>query len=106
MEKIVKPFAFYILKLSPRVVKVDPDSVNCVTIDDDPRNNFSRLMVASFIGLNPAGNTMVARNTTILPQIPGLPALATLLFAPYTEYRYAFVCRIGCCYSKCSLLKM
>ena len=87
MEKIVKPFAFYILKSSPRVVKVDPDSVNCVTIDDDPRNNFSRLMVASFIGLNPAGNTMVARNTTILPQIPGLPALATLLFAPYTEYR-------------------
>ncbi|RUS84472.1 hypothetical protein EGW08_007768 [Elysia chlorotica] len=70
-----------------RVVRIDPDSVNCVAIDDDPRNKFSRLMVASFIGLNSAGNTMVARNTTILPQIPGLPALVTLLFAPYTEYR-------------------
>lgn len=70
-----------------RVVKVDPDSVNCVAVDDDPRNPFSRLLVASFIGLNAAGNTMVARNTTIMPQIPGLPALVTLLFAPYTEYR-------------------
>ncbi|GFR80112.1 tudor domain-containing protein 1 [Elysia marginata] len=69
------------------VVKVDPDSVNCVAVDDDPCNKFSRLMVASFIGLNPAGNTMVARNTTIMPQIPGLPAIVALLFSPFTEYR-------------------
>ncbi|GFO22448.1 tudor domain-containing protein 1 [Plakobranchus ocellatus] len=70
-----------------RVVKVDPESVNCVSIDDDPRNKFSRLMVASFIGLNPTGNSMVARNTTIMPQIPDLPALVTLLFTPYAEFR-------------------
>ncbi|CAL1534991.1 unnamed protein product [Lymnaea stagnalis] len=69
------------------VVKVDPESVNSVAIDDDPQNKSSRLMVASFIGLNPTGNTMIARETTILPQIPGLPALVTLVFAPYVEFR-------------------
>lgn len=70
-----------------RVVKVDPESVNSVAVDDDPQNKFSRLLVAGCISMNPAGNSMIARDTTILPQIPGLPALVTLLFAPYTEYR-------------------
>ncbi|XP_059163764.1 ATP-dependent RNA helicase TDRD9-like isoform X2 [Physella acuta] len=68
-------------------VKIDPESVNSVAIDDDPQNKYSRLMVSSFIGLNQSGNSMVARNTTILPQIPGLPALVTLVFAPFVEYR-------------------
>lgn len=69
------------------VAKVDPESVNSVAIDDDPQNKFTRLMVSAFIGLNPTGNTMIARETTILPQIPGLPALVTLVFAPYVEFR-------------------
>jgi len=70
-----------------RVVRVDPDSVNSVAIDDNPENKFSRLMVAHTFSLNPAGNSMIARDTTIMPQIPGLPALATLLWTPYVEYR-------------------
>ncbi|XP_012935222.1 ATP-dependent RNA helicase TDRD9 [Aplysia californica] len=70
-----------------RVVRIDPESVNSVAIDDQPENKFSRLMVSGSIALNPAGNSMIARDTTIMPQIPGLPALVTLMFAPYVEYR-------------------
>lgn len=68
-------------------MRIDPDSVNSVAIDEAPQSKFSRLMVGSSIGMNSAGNCIIARNTTIMPQIPGLPALVTLLFAPYTEYR-------------------
>merc|ERR1719422_2509542 len=76
-----------------RVVRVDPDSVNSVAIDENPENKFSRLMVASGFALNAAGNSMIARDTTIMPQIPGLPALVTLLFSPCVEYRLDPKCR-------------
>lgn len=33
------------------------------------------------------GNRVIARSTTLLPNIPGLPAILTLLFAPRAEFR-------------------
>lgn len=70
-----------------RAARVDPDSVNSVAIDDEPHDPHMRLMCAGFVGLNPAGSSMIARDTTIMPLIPGLPAIVTLLFSPVAEFR-------------------
>lgn len=72
-----------------RSVRVDPESVNSAAVDNEPQNRHSRLMVAAFVGLNPDGDVLVARDTTIMPQIPGLPALVCLLFTPTAELRSA-----------------
>jgi len=42
---------------------VERDSVNSVTIDNEPQDKHERLMIASHVGLNPSGNTMVLRYT-------------------------------------------
>ncbi|KAK3092629.1 hypothetical protein FSP39_005160 [Pinctada imbricata] len=70
-----------------RAAKIDPDSVNSVAIDDEPESPHSRMMCAGYVGLNPSASAMIARDTTILPLIPGLPALVALLFAPMAEFR-------------------
>ncbi|KAH9490788.1 ATP-dependent RNA helicase tdrd9 [Bulinus truncatus] len=75
------------------VVKVDPESINSVAIDDSPQDKCSRLLVSSCTGLNPAGNSLIARQTTLLPQIPGLAAIITLVFTPYAEFRTDSRCR-------------
>ncbi|KAL4238351.1 ATP-dependent RNA helicase tdrd9 [Mactra antiquata] len=70
-----------------RSTRIEPDSVNSVAIDDSPHDTHQRMMSASFVGLNPNGSTVVARNTTIMPHIPGLPAIIILLFTPVAELR-------------------
>ncbi|XP_052105936.1 ATP-dependent RNA helicase TDRD9-like [Mytilus californianus] len=70
-----------------RSVKTDPDSVNSVAIDNEPQDHYDRLMVSGFVGLNPAGSTMMARDTTIMPAISGLPSIISLLFCPVAELR-------------------
>ncbi|XP_064649764.1 ATP-dependent RNA helicase TDRD9-like [Lineus longissimus] len=70
-----------------RSVKIERDSINCITIDDEPQDSHDRLMVAAHVGLNPSGNSIIARNTTIMPHIHGLPAILALLFAPCAEIR-------------------
>ncbi|KAK2190456.1 hypothetical protein NP493_81g02000 [Ridgeia piscesae] len=70
-----------------RAARIEQDSVNSVALDDEPHDSTSRMMVAAYVGLNPSGTVMMARDTTIMPNIPGLPALVTLLFAPSAELR-------------------
>lgn len=79
-------FAFIKIFVS-RSTKIEPESVNSVAIDDQPHDTHQRMMAASFVGLNPNGSTVIARNTTIMPQIPGLPAIIMLLFTPVAEFR-------------------
>lgn len=70
-----------------RSAKIDPDSVNCISIDENPQDPSSRMMVAAFVHMSSNGLNLVARDTTLLPHIPGLPALITMLFTPYCEFR-------------------
>lgn len=37
-----------------------------------------------------AGSTMLLRETSLMPHIPGLPALLSMLFAPVMELRWAW----------------
>ncbi|XP_060606288.1 ATP-dependent RNA helicase TDRD9-like isoform X2 [Ruditapes philippinarum] len=70
-----------------RATKIEQDSVNSISIDDEPHDPHQRMMVAGFVGLNPNGSSVVARDSTIMPSIPGLPALILLMFTPVAEFR-------------------
>ena len=71
-----------------RPVRIERMSVNSIVIDNEPQDHNERLMVAAHVQLNPSGNTCIARDTTLLPNIHGLPYLLSMLFAPCIELRY------------------
>lgn len=68
-------------------IRVERDSINYVTLDDDPTNEATRLMIATEVTLNESGTVMVLRKTTLLPKIPGLSNVCCLLFSPAIEFR-------------------
>lgn len=68
-------------------IKVERDSINYVSLDNDPTNDSSRLLIAHEVTLNQIGNTMVLRKTSLMPKLPGLPSICGLLFAPTIELR-------------------
>ena len=67
--------------------RVERNSINYVTLDDDPTNESSRLMVASEVTLNASGQSMILRKTSVMPKLPGLASLCSLLFSPSVEFR-------------------
>ena len=67
--------------------RVERNSINYVTLDDDPFNECSRLMIASEVTLNSSGETMILRKTSLMPKLPGLASICCLLFAPTVEFR-------------------
>ncbi|XP_011864372.1 PREDICTED: probable ATP-dependent RNA helicase spindle-E [Vollenhovia emeryi] len=66
-------------------ISVEMNSVNSVLIDTD-LNQSKRLLVAQCATQN-NNNHIVLRNTTLLPNIPGLATLLPLIFAPRVELR-------------------
>ncbi|KAK4021219.1 hypothetical protein OUZ56_003138 [Daphnia magna] len=70
-----------------KFLKIEDDSVNSVMLDDQPGDNHERVLVAAHIGYRSTCNRVIAHSTTLLPNIPGLPAILTLLFAPRAEFR-------------------
>ncbi|XP_071961942.1 ATP-dependent RNA helicase TDRD9-like [Antedon mediterranea] len=72
---------------SMRSIRIERDSVNSVTLDNEPQTTYQKMMVAANVGLNKSGSALIARNTTLMPDIKGLPSLASILFAPSIELR-------------------
>ena len=70
-----------------RPARIERDSVNSVVVDNEPQDKHERMMVAARVALNPSGSACVAKETTLLPNIHGLPHLVCLLFAPTIEMR-------------------
>ena len=70
-----------------RPVRVEKISVNSVVIDNEPQDHHERLMISAHVQLNPSGNACITRDTTLLPNIHGLPFLVSMLFAPCIEMR-------------------
>ena len=62
--------------------------MNCVCLDEEPQCRCYRLLVAAHVSLSQTGNDMQLRQTTMMPKIPGLPAIVAMLFAPKAELRY------------------
>ncbi|KAJ7345223.1 hypothetical protein JRQ81_001173, partial [Phrynocephalus forsythii] len=91
---ITGPFNPYSLNLSSmtrvsrfRTVMINKESLNSVVVADAPEDAFEHLLVAASISVNSTGSTVLLRETSLLPHIPGLPALLTMLFAPVIELR-------------------
>ncbi len=70
-----------------KLAKTERESINCVTIDDDPYNRCTRMMVAAEVTLNNTGNGMILRKNTLMPKLPGLASICCLLFTPQAEFR-------------------
>ncbi|XP_023402377.1 ATP-dependent RNA helicase TDRD9 [Loxodonta africana] len=79
-----------------RCVWIDKESINSVIISDAPEDLHQRMLVAASLSVNATGSTMLLRETSLMPHIPGLPALLSMLFAPVMELR---VDRDGKCYT-------
>ena len=67
--------------------RIDWDSVNAICLNYEPQDKHERLMVSAFLSLNSTATSVIARESTLLPNINGLIYLMTLLFAPYVELR-------------------
>ncbi|XP_054758320.2 ATP-dependent RNA helicase TDRD9-like isoform X1 [Lytechinus pictus] len=70
-----------------KTCRVDRNSVNSVALSTEPEDKHEKMMVSSHVGLNPTATVLQARNTTLMPNIPDLPALICMLFAPTIELR-------------------
>ncbi|CAD0203892.1 unnamed protein product [Chrysodeixis includens] len=68
-------------------VHIEWNSVNSVLLDTEPQERYERLLVAATVGCNQEGTTLTLRHTTLMPNIPGLPAIIALLFCPVAELR-------------------
>ena len=68
--------------------RIQQDSVNTVVLNTEPQEKHERVMIAAHVTLSASGSNYVARDTTLLPSIPGLPHLLCLLFAPSVEMRW------------------
>ncbi|XP_052549791.1 ATP-dependent RNA helicase TDRD9 isoform X2 [Tympanuchus pallidicinctus] len=62
-------------------------SINSVVVQDAPEHSSEQFLVAAFLSLNENGSTMFLEETSLMPPIPGLLALLSMLFAPAIELR-------------------
>ena len=84
-------------------VKIERDSVNSVSLESDPAARYSRLLVAGTLSTTVEEKQIVARDTTLMPSIRGLPSIMCLLFAhhcqlfkdPKHSIYYGALCGLG-----------
>ncbi|XP_069494292.1 ATP-dependent RNA helicase TDRD9 [Ambystoma mexicanum] len=70
-----------------RSVWIEKESINSVLVNDAPVDNFQRMLVSAYLSVNASGSTIMLRETSLMPNIPGLPAILSMLFAPVIELR-------------------
>ncbi|XP_027493936.1 ATP-dependent RNA helicase TDRD9 isoform X2 [Corapipo altera] len=70
-----------------RNIFVCKDSINSIVVHDTAEDAFQQLLVAADISLNAAGSILFLGETSLMPPIPGLLALLSMLFAPAIELR-------------------
>uniref|UniRef100_A0A3Q3WZZ5 ATP-dependent RNA helicase TDRD9 n=1 Tax=Mola mola TaxID=94237 RepID=A0A3Q3WZZ5_MOLML len=68
-------------------VHVERSSINSLAINENPQFKHQRMMVAGTVSVNSTGTRILLRDTSMMPDIPGLPALITMLFTPIMELR-------------------
>ncbi|NXW21874.1 TDRD9 helicase, partial [Circaetus pectoralis] len=66
---------------------IQKESVNSVVVHDTPEDPFQQLLVAASLSANASGSTVILEETSLMPPIPGLLALLSMLFAPAVELR-------------------
>ncbi|XP_056151357.1 ATP-dependent RNA helicase TDRD9 [Lampris incognitus] len=68
-------------------VYIPKESINSVVLNENPQNTHKRMLVAGTMEVNATGTHFLLKNTNLVPDIPGLPALITMLFTPVMEQR-------------------
>ncbi|CAG9830175.1 unnamed protein product [Diabrotica balteata] len=63
-------------------IDVEGSSINTVLLDTAPQDQHTRLLVAAYVSQSASSDRLKLRQTTLMPNIPGLPMLLTLLFCP------------------------
>ncbi|NWJ04029.1 TDRD9 helicase, partial [Crypturellus undulatus] len=63
------------------------ESINSVVVRDAPEDSFQQMLVAASLSVNATGSSLILEETSLMPPIPGLPALLCMLFAPAIELR-------------------
>uniref|UniRef100_A0AAQ5XR48 ATP-dependent RNA helicase TDRD9 n=1 Tax=Amphiprion ocellaris TaxID=80972 RepID=A0AAQ5XR48_AMPOC len=95
---------FHSLMSSCRTVCIDRTSINSFALNENPHYKHERMLVAGTVSVDSTGTCILLRDTTLMPDIPGLPALITMLFTPIMELRTnkertcytGALCGLGC----------
>ncbi|XP_072720878.1 ATP-dependent RNA helicase TDRD9 isoform X2 [Ciconia boyciana] len=66
---------------------IQKESINSVVVHDAPEDPFQQLLVAASLSANATGSTVILEETSLMPPIPGLLVLLSMLFAPAIELR-------------------
>ncbi|KAK7904385.1 hypothetical protein WMY93_016992 [Mugilogobius chulae] len=74
-------------KIFYKTVTIEKASMNSLAINESPHYKHQRMLVAGTVTVNSSGSRILLRDTTLMPDIPGLPALLTMLFTPIMELR-------------------
>jgi len=69
---------------------VSNESVNCVMLDENPENCTPRLLICSRVTQSRMARNINLFTTTIMPDVPGIDGLISILFTPRAEFRYVF----------------
>uniref|UniRef100_A0A3B3BJJ2 ATP-dependent RNA helicase TDRD9 n=1 Tax=Oryzias melastigma TaxID=30732 RepID=A0A3B3BJJ2_ORYME len=72
---------------SYRTVSISRSSINSIALNDSPHLKHMRMLVAGTVSVTATGSSILLSDTSLLPNIPGLPALVTMLFTPIMELR-------------------
>ncbi|XP_029900943.1 ATP-dependent RNA helicase TDRD9 isoform X2 [Myripristis murdjan] len=75
----------YVTDYKPVIVEMS--SINSLALNENPQDKHERMLVAGSVSVNTTGSRILLKDTTLMPDIPGLPALVTMLFTPVMELR-------------------
>uniref|UniRef100_A0A671RAJ2 RNA helicase n=1 Tax=Sinocyclocheilus anshuiensis TaxID=1608454 RepID=A0A671RAJ2_9TELE len=70
-----------------RAVGIERDGINSVMVNESPQNWHERMLVAATVSLSASGSRVLLKETSLMPHIPGLPSIVTMLFTPVMELR-------------------
>ncbi|XP_018564971.1 ATP-dependent RNA helicase TDRD9-like [Anoplophora glabripennis] len=87
-----------------KIVNLDSNSVNTILLNNEPESCQTRMLAAAIV-TGVECNGLKLNQTTLLPNIPGLPMIVTLMFCPQMTLKLnqdgtkvvAILCGFGCC---------
>ncbi|EDV94932.1 probable ATP-dependent RNA helicase spindle-E [Drosophila grimshawi] len=68
-------------------VAIEKESVNAVLLDADPQDRHDQMIVAASVTESDGNDKLVARGTTLMPNIHGFGALMAMLFCPTMQIK-------------------
>ncbi|XP_068195445.1 ATP-dependent RNA helicase TDRD9 [Antennarius striatus] len=68
-------------------VNIERGSINSLAVNENPQYKHEKMIVAGNVMVAPSGSRIILKENSIMPDIPGLPALILMLFSPVMELR-------------------